>query len=105
MPAQPNIEYLRKLAKDRLDELRRADATARLSDAHLDMACEHGFASWRRLHEHVTALEPTAEPARETSRRSRCWWRWARTRAGRARRARHHWIWLGSGRIARDASR
>ncbi|HET9855632.1 MAG TPA: hypothetical protein VFR53_11290, partial [Methylomirabilota bacterium] len=38
-----------KLAKDRLPDLRRANAGARLADAQLAVAREHGFTSWRAL--------------------------------------------------------
>jgi len=45
LPDRPSLEYLKKLAKDRLLELRRADAGARLADAQLAVAREHGFPS------------------------------------------------------------
>jgi ankyrin repeat protein len=56
LPARPNLEYLKKLAKDRLDALRRDRASARLADAQRSVAREHGFASWRKLHAHVKGL-------------------------------------------------
>ncbi len=43
----------RKLAKDKLQELRRADARARLADAQLAVARRHGFTSWRKLRAHL----------------------------------------------------
>jgi ankyrin repeat protein len=49
LPERASLEYLRKLAKDRLDELRTKDPKARLSDAQLLVARDHGFASWRAL--------------------------------------------------------
>lgn len=48
-PDRPSLEYLRKLAKDRLRALRAADPDAQLADAQLEIAREHGFASWRAL--------------------------------------------------------
>jgi ankyrin repeat protein/catechol 2,3-dioxygenase-like lactoylglutathione lyase family enzyme len=49
LPARPSLEYLRKLAKDRLAELRRTNADAQLATALLTIAQEHGFSSWRAL--------------------------------------------------------
>jgi len=53
LPERPSLEYLRKLAKDRLPELRRVNAGARLADAQLAVAREHGFTSWRALRAHL----------------------------------------------------
>lgn len=47
LPDRPGLEYLKKLAKDRLPELRRTDARARLADAQLAVAREQGFTSKR----------------------------------------------------------
>ena len=49
LPARASLEYLRKLAKDRLAVLRQADARAQLATALLSVAQEHGFSSWRAL--------------------------------------------------------
>ena len=49
LPARPSVEYLKKLAKKRLRELRADDPDAKLADAQLAVAREHGFASWRKL--------------------------------------------------------
>jgi len=49
LPERPSLEYLRKLAKTRLQELRRADPEAKLADALLQIAREYGFPSWRAL--------------------------------------------------------
>lgn len=49
LPERASLEYLRKLAKDRLPHLRRADPKARLTTALLQVAREHGFPSWRAL--------------------------------------------------------
>src|SRR5215813_8469521 len=53
LPERPSLEYLKKLAKERLRELRRADPEARLATALLTVAREHGFSSWRALKEEV----------------------------------------------------
>jgi ankyrin repeat protein len=49
LPARPSLEYLKKLAKDRLREVRGIDPRARLADAQLAVAHDHGFPSWRAL--------------------------------------------------------
>src|SRR5215471_11253377 len=49
LPERASFEYLKKLAKDRLDELRRLDPNAKLAAAQLAVAREHGFSSWRAL--------------------------------------------------------
>jgi hypothetical protein len=43
LPERASLEYLRKLAKDRLQELRRADPQAKLAAALLAVARDHGF--------------------------------------------------------------
>jgi ankyrin repeat protein/uncharacterized glyoxalase superfamily protein PhnB len=49
LPERASLEYLKKLAKDHLAELRKNDPKARLSDAQLAIARDHGFPSWRAL--------------------------------------------------------
>ena len=49
LPDRASLEYLKKLAKDRLQELRRADPRAKLAVALLAVARDHGFSSWRAL--------------------------------------------------------
>ncbi len=49
LPDRASLEYLRKLAKERLRELRRANPGARLAEAQLEIARAHGFGSWRAL--------------------------------------------------------
>jgi ankyrin repeat protein len=53
LPPRPSLEFLKKLAKARLQSLRRADPNAQLATALLDVAREHGFPSWRALKAHV----------------------------------------------------
>lgn len=53
---KPNLEWLRKHAKQRLKELRATNAKAKLADAQLDVARSYGFASWRALKTHVDSL-------------------------------------------------
>lgn len=49
LPEHASLEYLKKLAKDRLQELRRTAPRAKLAMALLAVAREHGFSSWRAL--------------------------------------------------------
>ena len=49
LPDRASLEYLKKLAKERLEELRRFDPKARLAAAQLAVARDHGFSSWRSL--------------------------------------------------------
>jgi ankyrin repeat protein len=58
LPAQPNVEFLRKEAKAR----RRATPGLQLADAQHALANEYGFATWAKLKAHVEALTlPPAE--------------------------------------------
>ena len=56
LPEHPNLDWLRKQAKRRLDELRTTNARARLADAQFDLAKQYGFASWRALKARVDSL-------------------------------------------------
>src|SRR5262245_34029787 len=49
LPDRASLEYLKKLAKDRLRELRLTDRQAKLAAAQLSVARDHGFSSWRAL--------------------------------------------------------
>lgn len=49
LPERASLEYLKKLAKDRLQMLRQDDPHAKLASALLAVARDHGFASWRAL--------------------------------------------------------
>jgi ankyrin repeat protein len=55
-PDSPNLDWLRKQAKRRLEELRRANPKAKLTDAQFDLAKQYGFSSWRSLKAHVDSL-------------------------------------------------
>ncbi|NIA68154.1 hypothetical protein HBA54_06080 [Pelagibius litoralis] len=56
LPPRPDIDWLKKTAKQRLVELQKSDASARLHHAQLDVAGLYGFKSWRALKEHVDTL-------------------------------------------------
>lgn len=55
-PDHPNLDWLRKQAKRRLDELRRENPAARLAEAQLALANDYGFSSWRALKAHIDSL-------------------------------------------------
>lgn len=59
LPERPSLEYLKKLAKERLRELQRINPAAKLADAQLAIAREHGFPSWRALKAEVDRLAPS----------------------------------------------
>ena len=56
LPDNPNLDWLRKQAKRRLDELQVGNPTAQLADAQFELAKQYGFASWRALKAHIDAL-------------------------------------------------
>ena len=45
LPENPNLEWLRKQAKHRLQELRQCDPSAKLAEAQFELAKEYGFPS------------------------------------------------------------
>lgn len=49
LPERASLEYLKKLAKQRLRKIQQTNPRARLSDAQLAVARDHGFPSWRAL--------------------------------------------------------
>ncbi|TQV83775.1 ankyrin repeat domain-containing protein [Denitrobaculum tricleocarpae] len=56
LPPRPDIGWLKKTAKQRLNELQRDDPALRLHHAQLETARLYGFASWRALKAHVDGL-------------------------------------------------
>lgn len=56
LPANPNIDWLKKAAKQRLAELRTSHPAAKLHEAQLAIAREYGFKSWRALSAHVDGI-------------------------------------------------
>jgi len=59
LPAQPNIDWLKQTAKQRLAELRASNPTAKLYQAQLTVARDYGFKSWRALKAHVDGATAT----------------------------------------------
>ena len=56
LPGQPNLDWLKKTAKDHLAVLRSRDPSAKLHQAQLDVAHDYGFVSWRALKSQVDRL-------------------------------------------------
>jgi ankyrin repeat protein len=56
LPDKPSLEWLRKQAKRRLEELQADNPTAQLTDAQFQLAKEYGFSSWRALKAHIDSL-------------------------------------------------
>jgi len=57
LPARPNLDWLRKTAKQRLRDVRAENPEAKLADAQLALAREYGFRSWRALKAEVDRLQ------------------------------------------------
>ena len=62
LPPQPNLEHLKKQAKDLLHELQQRDPTLKLADAQHALAREYGFESWPKLKVYVESLPRSAVP-------------------------------------------
>jgi ankyrin repeat protein len=56
LPARPNLDWLKRTAKERLAELRANDPTNKLHSAQLLIARDYGFKSWRALKSRVDEL-------------------------------------------------
>jgi len=57
LPPRPNLEYLKKLAKELLHDLQTCDPEATLADAQHAIAKRYGFLNWSQLKGHVEAAE------------------------------------------------
>jgi hypothetical protein len=58
LPANPNLDWLKKTAKQRLIQLRTSQPGAKLHEAQLALAHHYGFKSWRALKAHVDRISP-----------------------------------------------
>jgi len=65
LPARPSLEYLKKLAKERLHQLQQQNPSAKLADAQHAIAREYGFLNWSQLKDSVTSSPalPASAPA------------------------------------------
>jgi len=62
LPARPNLDHLRKQAKQLLQKMKLPDPDSQLADAQHALAREYGFASWPRLKAHVEAETTAPNP-------------------------------------------
>src|SRR5262245_55061339 len=60
LPPNPNLEHLKKQAKDLLEKLRQQNADATLVDAQHALAREYGFPSWPKLKAHIESAARAA---------------------------------------------
>jgi ankyrin repeat protein len=58
LPANPNLDWLKKTAKQRLVQLRTSEPNTKLHEVQLALAHDYGFTSWRALKSHVDSLTP-----------------------------------------------
>ena len=62
LPTHPNLEHLKKQAKDLLDKLKQQNPDTQLADAQFTLAREYGFASWPKLKAYMEAATETPSP-------------------------------------------
>ena len=67
LPARPNLDWLRKTAKQELHELRKTNPGAKLAGAQLALAREYGFRSWRALKTEVDRRQALASIGDQTT--------------------------------------
>ena len=60
LPARPNLEYLKKVAKRQVATLRKQGQTVSLAQVQLVLARSYGFPSWRKLKTHIGQLQQQA---------------------------------------------
>jgi hypothetical protein len=56
LPENPNVHWLRKQARRRLEQLRQTNPEAKVAEAQFEIARQYGFSSWRALKAHLDAL-------------------------------------------------
>jgi ankyrin repeat protein len=66
LPARPNLDWLRKTAKQWLHELRKDNPDAKLATAQLALARQYGFRSWRALKAEVDRLQALASTGEQS---------------------------------------
>jgi hypothetical protein len=69
LPERPDLDWLRKQAKHRLEEIQKTNPDAQLADAQFALAKELGFSSFRALKTHIDGSRSTARslPPRATA--------------------------------------
>ena len=66
LPPHPNLEHLKKQAKDLLQDLKQQNPALKLADAQHTLAREYGFASWPKLKAYIESL-PRPVDSRSTA--------------------------------------
>jgi ankyrin repeat protein len=66
LPARPNLDWLRKTAKQQLHQLRKTNPDAKLAGAQLAVARQYGFRSWRALKAEVDRRQALASSGDQT---------------------------------------
>jgi ankyrin repeat protein len=66
LPARPNLDWLRKTAKQQLQELRKDNPGAKLAAAQLALARQYGFRSWRALKAEADRLQALASSGEQS---------------------------------------
>jgi hypothetical protein len=61
LPTHPDLDHLKKQAKDLLGHLRRQNPAAQLTDAQHALAREYGFSSWAKLRAQVASPPPSGD--------------------------------------------
>ncbi|HTG24871.1 MAG TPA: ankyrin repeat domain-containing protein, partial [Reyranella sp.] len=59
LPANPNLDWLKKTTKQRLVQLRTSQPDAKLHQVLFAVAHDYGFKSWRALKSHVDSISAT----------------------------------------------
>jgi len=67
LPAYPNLEHLKKQAKDLLPALQRENPDRKLADAQHAIARMYGFGTWAQLKSHVESLARPADAMATTA--------------------------------------
>ena len=71
LPSRPNLDHLKKQAKDLLADIQNGNPGWKLADAQHAIANGYGFASWPKLKAHVESLTSRTDPEIESARRSK----------------------------------
>lgn len=61
LPANPNLDWLRKTARQRLADMRAGQPGAKLHQAQLAIANDYGFGSWRALKAHADGITSASQ--------------------------------------------
>ena len=65
LPPNPNLDWLRKTARQQLNAARLTQPEAKLSDIQFELARKYGFSSWRSLKAHIDETQRLSATAGE----------------------------------------